>query len=44
MYVDNLTLTAIVILVIAIGGVVRYCICGLCGGPDPREHMDSPEK
>jgi hypothetical protein len=41
MYIDNLTLTGIVIFLIAVACVVRFCICGLCGGPDPREHIDS---
>jgi len=44
MYVDSLTLTAIAILAIAVALVIRYCICGLCGGPNPREHADHSMK
>jgi hypothetical protein len=42
MYIDSLTLTAILILVVAIGLVIHYCICNLCGGPDPRDPVDRP--
>jgi len=41
MYVDNLTLTGIVIFIFAVAGVVRFCMCGLCGGPVPRDHIES---
>jgi hypothetical protein len=39
LYVDNLTLTGIVIFVIAVAFVVSNCMCGLCGGPDPGKHI-----
>lgn len=41
MYVDNLTLTAIGIFVIGLLLTVRFCIFGLCGGPqNPDRHND----
>jgi hypothetical protein len=42
MYFDNLTLTALIFFVIGLLCVVRFCICGLCGGPRPDERLDGP--
>ena len=42
MYFDNLTLTALIFFVIGLLGVVRFCICGLCGGPHPDERINGP--
>ena len=42
MYFDSLTFTGIGFFVAALLLVVRFCIFGLCGGPDqPDQHDDS---
>lgn len=40
MYFDSLTLTALIFFVVGLLLVIRYCICGLCGGPRPDERLD----
>jgi len=42
MYFDSLTFTGIGFFVAAILLVVRFCIFGLCGGPD--QHDDSRDQ
>lgn len=42
MYFDNLTLTAMIIFFVGLLFVVRFCICGLCGGPHPDERYKDP--
>ncbi len=33
MYIDRLTITALVIFVVFVALVVRFCVMDLCGGP-----------
>lgn len=33
MYIDSLTVTALVIFAFEFGLVLRFCVFGLCGGP-----------
>lgn len=37
MYIDSLTITALVIFVVALGMVLRFCVFSICGGSLP-EH------
>ncbi len=40
MYLDSLTITALVIVILQIGLVVRFCVFGLCGGPLCKDETD----
>ncbi len=40
MYFDSLTYTAIGVLVIALLAILRFCVCGLCGGPTRIDEAD----
>jgi hypothetical protein len=41
MYIDSLTITALVVFVIALALFVRYCIMSVCGlHEEPESHRD----
>ena len=31
MYIDSLTITAMIVFVLALAGFIRFCIVGICG-------------
>lgn len=33
MYIDSLTITALVIFLVSLAIVIRFCVFDLCGGP-----------
>jgi len=40
MYFDSLTIAALVIVVLQLGLIMRFCVFGLCGGPLRRVDSD----
>jgi hypothetical protein len=42
MYIDSLTITALVIFLVSLVLVIRFCVFGLCGGPCHSD-LESPE-
>jgi hypothetical protein len=43
MYIDSLTITALVVFVIALGLFIRFCILSVCGLQDPSPQRHSGE-
>ena len=44
MYLDSLTITALVIFAVFFGVFVKYCIINICGMPAERAHVDAADK
>ncbi len=43
MYIDSLTITALVIFAIFFGVFVKYCILNICGMPSERSTHDTTD-
>jgi len=43
MYFDRLTITALVIFIFEFSLVLRFCVFGLCGGPQRKAENDLPD-
>ncbi len=44
MYIDSLTITALVIFVVALAVILRFCVFSLCGGPISVDQDKSPHE
>lgn len=42
MYIDSLTITALVIFVVTLALFLRFCLFSLCGGTSPMDWTDTP--
>ena len=43
MYIDRLTIIALVIFIVTLAVIVRFCVLSLCGGP-MRDDSDKPPR
>jgi hypothetical protein len=44
MFIDSLTITALVIFVVTLAVIVRFCVFSLCGGPTSAERDRPPQE
>ena len=44
MYIDSLTITALVIFVVTLAVIVRFCVFSLCGGPFNADRDTTPHE